>query len=114
MKKLTLSIGLLAGILTSNAQDTTCVLFKDSLAYHFKKCSGGILSINKFTEQFFTVKVNKKNILGVDLYDEKICVRLITLIYKDNSQETFLLDSFDKTYYFGPNVQQVKVSLPIE
>ena len=113
MKKLTLSIGLLAGILTSNAQDTTCFLFKDSLVYSFD-AKNELKITKKFKEQFYNIKVNKKNILGVDLYDEKVCVRLITLIYKDNSQETFLLDSFDKTYYFGPNVQQVKVSLPIE
>ena len=113
MKKLTLSIGLLAGILTSNAQDTTCFLFKDSLVYSFD-AKNELKNTKKFKEQFYTIKVNEKNILGVDLYDEKVCVRLITVIYKDDSHKNFLLNSFDKTYYFGPNVQQVKVSLPIE
>jgi hypothetical protein len=113
MKKLTLSIGLLAGILTSNAQDTTCFLFKDSLVYSFDN-KNYLKSTKKFKEQFYTIKVNEKNVLGVDLYDEKVCVRLITVIYKDNSHKNFLSDSFDTTYYFGPNVQQVRVSLPIE
>ena len=113
MKKLTLSIGLLAGILTSNAQDTTCFLFKDSLVYSFDN-KNYLKSKKKFKEQFYTIKVNEKNILGIDLYDEKVCVRLVTVVYKDNSYKTFLSDSFDKTYYFGPNVKQVKVSLPIE
>ena len=113
MKKLTLSIGLLAGILTSNAQDTTCFLFKDSLVYIFDN-KNKLKNTKKFKEQFYTIKANKNNILGVDLYDEKVCVRLITVIYKDNSYKTFLSDSFDKTYYFDPNVLQVKVSLPIE
>lgn len=113
MKKLTLSIGLLAGILTSNAQDTTCFLFKDSLVYSFDN-KNYLKSTKKFKEQFYTIKVNEKNVLGVDLYDEKVCVRLITVIYKDNSHKNFLSNSFDTTYYFGPNVQQVRVSLPIE
>tara|TARA_R100000773_G_C4215936_1_gene114686 strand:- start:97 stop:438 length:342 start_codon:yes stop_codon:yes gene_type:complete len=113
MKKLTLSIGLLTGILTSNAQDTTCFLFKDSLVYIFDN-KNKLKNTKKFKEQFYTIKANKNNILGVDLYDEKVCVRLITVIYKDNSHKTFLSDSFDKTYYFDPKVLQVKVSLPIE
>ena len=113
MKKLTLSIGLLAGILTSNAQDTTCFLFKDSLVYSFD-AKNELKNTKKFKEQFYTIKVNEKNTLGIDLYDEKVCVRLITVIYKDNSHKNFLSNSFDTTYYFGPNVQQVRVSLPIE
>ena len=113
MKKLTLSVGLLVGILTSNAQDTTCFLCKDSLVYSVDN-KNYLKSTKKFKEQFYTIKVNEKNILGVDLYDEKVCVRLVTVVYKDNSYKTFLSDSFDKTYYFGPNVKQVKVSLPIE
>ena len=113
MKKLTLSIGLLAGIITSNAQDTTCFLFKDSLVYIFDN-KNKLKNTKKFKEQFYTIKANKNNILGVDLYDEKVCVRLITVIYKDNSHKNFLSNSFDTTYYFDPNVLQVKVSLPIE
>ena len=35
MKKLTLSIGLLAGILTSNAQDTTCTYFTGKRVIEF-------------------------------------------------------------------------------
>ena len=92
MKKLTLSIGLLAGILTSNAQDTTCFLFKDSLVYSFDN-KNYLKSTKKFKEQFYTIKVNEKNILGVDLYDEKVCVRLVTVVYKDNSYKTFLFQN---------------------
>ena len=90
MKKLTLSIGLLAGILTSNAQDTTCFLFKDSLVYSFDN-KNYLKSTKKFKEQFYTIKVNEKNILGVDLYDEIVCVRLVTVVYNDNCYNNYEL-----------------------
>ena len=44
MKKLTLSVGLLAGILTSNAQDTICTMISQNKVLEFQHNPSKILN----------------------------------------------------------------------
>ena len=90
MKKLTLSIGLLAGILNSNAQDTLRIVIETKEAYEFEACN---------------------RVLHLHLNDKKYRVRKVLLTYPDGKVYKHILDSKDDYYFFEKNVK-VNVSKP--
>ena len=90
MKKLTLSIGLLAGILSSNAQDTLKYVIETNGIYEFEACD---------------------RILYLHLNDKKKRFRKVLLTYPDGKIYSHILESKDDFYYFDKNVK-ILVSKP--
>ena len=108
MKKLTLSIGLAASILYSNAQDTTEVSVTKKHIYYWvsssKKCDHYYLHKNNIS-----FKVKENELLRLHLYDkEERNRKLITI--KGNDTTINIVPSKDYIYYspLGPLKLEIK------
>ena len=112
MKKLTLSIGLVAAILSTKAQDTSCTYFTGKKVYEFDYKMDTILSIDDHTTKFYTVKIEDNQVLCLDLSDQKNRVRKVIVKYLDGTSKVQVLDSKNNVYYTGFNAVEVKVGKP--
>ena len=108
MKKLTLSIGLVAAIMSAKAQDTLCTFFTGKEVYEFNYYTDSILWWDNHSDEFYTVEVGHKQVLALHLCDT-IGFRKIITTYPDGTVYTHTLDSQDYVYYsrFGPLKVQV-------
>ena len=112
MKKLTLSIGLVAAILSAKAQDTTCTYFKGKEVYEFDYQMDTILYWEEQTTKFYDIEVKYGNTLCLDLSDDKKRVRKVITTFFDGTTRQDILDSKDKVYYTPQGVTKVSVGLP--
>ena len=80
MKKLTLSIGLVAAILSAKAQDTTCTYFAGKEVYEFDYQMDTILYWEEQTTKFYDIEVKYGNTLCLDLSDNMNTVRKVKKI----------------------------------
>ena len=112
MKKLTLSVGLIAAMLSSNAQDTTCTYFTGEKVYEFDYQMDTILWWEEQTTKFYDIKVEYGNVLCLDLSDDKKRVRKVITTFFDGSTREDILDSQDEVYYSPRGVVKVSVSKP--
>ena len=86
MKKLTLSIGLVAAILSAKAQDTTCTYFKGKEVYEFDYQMDTILWWEEQTTKFYDIEVKYGNTLCLDLSDDKNRVRKVITTFFDGTK----------------------------
>ena len=107
MKKLTLSIGLVAAMLSAKSQDTTEVMVTSSKVYYYKD-----KEIRPYKEYlhnnniFFNVSENE--VLCVHLYDKKSSTRKFITTY-NNSKTINILNSKSNIYCnCGPFKLQIK------
>jgi hypothetical protein len=112
MKKLTLSIGLVAAILSAKAQDTTCTYFKGKEVYEFDYQMDTILWWEDQTTKFFDIEVKYGNVLCLDLSDDKNRVRKVITTFFDGTTREDILDSKDEVYYTPQGVTKVSVGRP--
>ena len=99
MKKITLSIGLLAGILSSNAQDTTCTMVMKDVVHKFDYYADTILRSIEHTKGSVFIDVGYNQVECLHLYDEVNRVRKVILTYDDGSQAVEIVDSKSDIYY---------------
>ena len=122
MKKLTLSVGLLAAVLLSKAQDTTCTYFKDKTVYEFDYYmdtilysiefkTGGELQVNNIGK-FYEIPVRYGDVLCLDLSDTKNRVRKVITTFFDGTTRKDILDSKDEVYYSPRGATKVSVGKP--
>ena len=112
MKKLTLSIGLVAAILSAKAQDTTCTYFKGKEVYEFDYQMDTILYWEEQTTKFFDIEVKYGNVLCLDLSDDKKRVRKVITTFFDGATREDILDSKNEVYYTPQGVTKVSVGRP--
>jgi len=112
MKKLTLSIGLVAAILSAKAQDTTCTYFTGKRVIEFNYQMDTILHGQEQTTKFFDIKVKYGNILCLDLSDHKNRVRKVITTFFDGTTREDILDSKDEVYFTPQGVIKVSVGRP--
>ena len=112
MKKLTLSIGLVAAILSAKAQDTTCTYFTGKKVVEFDYKMDTILSISEQTTKFFDIEVKYGNVLCLDLSDNKNRVRKVITTFFDGEIVTQVLDSKNSVYYSSRCTSKVSVGKP--
>jgi len=112
MKKLTLSVGLVAAILSAKAQDTTCTYFKGKEVYEFDYQMDTILWWEDQTTKFYDIEVKYGNVLCLDLSDDKKRVRKVITTFFDGSSREDILDSKDEVYYTPRGVVKVSVGRP--
>jgi len=112
MKKLTLSIGLVAAILSAKAQDTSCTYFTGKEVYEFDYQMDTILSVDEQTTRFYTIKIEDNQVLCLDLSDKKNRVRKVIVKYSDGTSNVQVLKSKNYVYYTGINTVEVKVGKP--
>jgi len=112
MKKLTLSIGLVAAILSAKAQDTTCTYFKGKEVYEFDYQMDTILYWEEQTTKFYDIEVKYGNTLCLDLSDDKKRVRKVITTFFDGTKRQDILDSKDEVYYTPRGTVKVSVGRP--
>ena len=111
MKKITLSIGLLAGILTSNAQDTTCVMIRPNEVINFNYQTNEIIDRYDNKNTIF-IEIGYQEIVCLHLFDEKLRVRKIITTFFDGTTQQDVLDSKDNIYYSPRGAVKVSVGKP--
>ena len=109
MKKLTLSIGLVAAILSAKAQDTTCTYFKGKQVYEFDYQTDEIIYEVKHKTRFYDIEIKYGNVLCLDLSDKKDKIRKVIITFFDGTTRTDILDSGDNVYYSPLGAVKVSV-----
>ena len=112
MKKITLSVGLIAVMLSSKAQDTTCTYFAGKEVYEFDYQMDTILWWEKQTTKFYDIEVEYGNVLCLDLSDKKNRVRKVITTFFDGTTRQDILDSKDDVYFTPRGTVKVSVGKP--
>ena len=128
MKKITLSIGLLVGVLSSSAQsqcdsvternklqtaDTLCTYFTGNRILEFNYYTNKIVGEVDFkqakTGRYFEIEIPYGDALCLHLSDKKNRVRTVIATYFDGTTEKNILTSKDNVYYSQLGVVKVQV-----
>ena len=128
MKKITLSIGLLVGVLSSSAQsqcdsvternklqkaDTLCTYFTGNRVLEFNYYTSEVISEASFkqvkTGRYFEIEIPYGDVLCLHLSDKKNRVRTVIATYFDGTTEKNILTSKDDVYYSNLGVVKVQV-----
>ena len=112
MKKLTLSIGLVAAILSASAQDTTCTYFKGKRVIEFDYQTSEILYEVEQKTKYYDIEVKYGDVLCLDLSDKKNRTRKVIITYFDGETRTDILDSKDNVYFSPQGTTKVSVGKP--
>ncbi len=112
MKKITLSVGLLAAIMSVKAQDTTCTYFTGKKVLEFDYKMDTILYVQEHKTKFFDIIVEYGNVLCLDLSDDKNRLRKVKTTFFDGSMREDILNSTHKVYYSPQGTVKVSVSKP--
>jgi len=112
MKKITLSVGLLAAILSTKAQDTTCTYFTGKRVLEFDYKMDTILYVKEHNTKFFDIIVEYGNVLCLDLSDDKNRLRKVKTTFFDGSMREDILNSTHKVYYSPQGTVKVSVGKP--
>ena len=112
MKKITLSIGLIAGILTSSAQDTTCTYFTGKNVIEFDYYTSEILYETKQNSRYYDINIKYGDVLCLDLSDHKNRVRKVKITFFDGKSISETVKSKDNVYYSPKGTAKVSVGKP--
>ena len=109
MKKLTLTIGLVAAILSVKAQDTTCTYFKGKKVVEFDYQTSKIINVIEQNTRYYDIEIKYGDVLCLDFSDEKLKVRKVITTFFDGSIRKDILDSGDDVYYSPRGAVKVSV-----
>ena len=109
MKKLTLSIGLLMGVMSMKAQDTTCTYFVGKRVIEFNYYTNEILHESKHNSKYYEINIEYGDVLCLDFSDEKLRTRKVITTYFDGSFREDILDSKDNVYYSPRGAVKIQV-----
>jgi len=112
MKKLTLSVGLIASMLSANAQDTLCTYFKGKRVIEFNFYTSKILYEVKQENKYYEIEVEYGDVLCLHFSDEKKRTRKVITTFFDGSTQEDVLDSKDNVYYSPRGATKVLVGKP--
>tara|TARA_R100001463_G_C3429957_1_gene211294 strand:- start:109 stop:465 length:357 start_codon:yes stop_codon:yes gene_type:complete len=112
MKKLTLSIALVAGILSAKAQDTTCTYFTGKRVIEFNYYTSEILHDSVQNSKYYEINIKYGDVLCLDLSDEKKRTRKVITTFFDGSTREDILNSKDNIYYSPRGATKISVGKP--
>ena len=112
MKKLTLSVGLLIGVMSTNAQDTTCTYFTGKKVVEFNYYTSEILHEVEQTSRYYEINIKYGDVLCLDLSDKKKRTRKVIIEYFDGSTVEQVLDSKNEVYYSPLGAVKIYVGRP--
>tara|TARA_R100001163_G_C4962846_1_gene125936 strand:- start:47 stop:403 length:357 start_codon:yes stop_codon:yes gene_type:complete len=112
MKKLTLSVGLLIGVMSMKAQDTTCTYFTGKQVFEFNYYTNEIISVTEQNSKYYSIDIVYGNTLCLDFSDEKTRTRKVITTFFDGSFREDILDSKDNVYYSPRGAVKVQVGKP--
>ena len=109
MKKITLSVALLASVLTAKAQDTICTMVKMDEVIEFDFKTSEVISREDYKGIVF-IEVKNGEVLCLHLYDKVRRKRIVTTTYPNGEQVVHKLDSKSNVYFsqIGPLTVDVK------
>ena len=109
MKKITLSVALLASVLTAKAQDTICTMVKVDEVIEFNYKTSEVINREDYKGIVF-IEVNYGELLCLHLYDKVKRKRKVTITYHNGEQVVQRLQSKDNVYFsqIGPLTVDVK------
>ena len=109
MKKITLSVALLASVLTAKAQDTICTMVKADEVLEFNYQTSEVIERGNYKGTVF-IEVGNKEVLCLHLYDGKRRKREVITKYPNGEQSAQRLQSKDNVYFtkLGPLTVDVK------
>ena len=109
MKKITLSVALLASVLTAKAQDTICTMVKPNEVLEFNYQTSEVIEREDYKGTVL-IEVGYREVLCLHLFDEKLRVRKVIITYPDGERVVEVLDSKDNVYYspIGPVMVEVR------
>ena len=112
MKKLTLSVGLLMGVMSMKAQDTVCTYFSGKEVFEFNYHTSEIISYDEQTSKYYEIRLEYGDVLCLHFSDEKQRVRRVVTTFFDGHTTDTILDSKDDVYYTTLGVTKVLVGKP--
>ena len=112
MKKLTLSVGLLMGVMSMQAQDTTCTYFTGKRVLEFNYYTSEILYEKPHDSKYYEINIVYGNTLCLDFSDDKIRTRKVITTFFDGTWREDILDSKDNIYYSPRGAVKVQVGKP--
>jgi hypothetical protein len=112
MKKLMLFSFLSILFINSYSQDTICSYFSGEDVYEFDYRMDTILSYDEQITKFYTIEIAYRQVLCLDLSDEKKRFRKIIIHFDDGEKITEILDSKQKVYYTPIGSVRVEVGKP--
>ena len=112
MKKLTLSVGLLIGVMSTKAQDTTCTYFTGKRVLEFDYYTSQILYESKHNSKYYEINLEYGDVLCLDFSDEKIRTRKVITTFFDGTWREDILDSKDNIYYSPRGAVKIQVGKP--
>ena len=112
MKKLTLSVGLLIGVMSAKAQDTTCTYFSGKEVFEFNYYTSEIISYNEQTSKYYEIDIVYGNTLCLDFSDDKTRTRKVITTFFDGTWREDILDSKDNVYYSPRGAVKIQVGKP--
>jgi len=112
MKKLTISIALVAGIMSAKAQDTTCTYFTGKRVVEFNYYTSKILYDTVQNSKYYEINIKYGDVLCLDLSDDKSRTRKVITEFFDGSTAEQILDSKDNIYYSPRGATKVYVGRP--
>ena len=109
MKKITLSVALLASVLTAKAQDTICTMVKVDEVLEFNYQTSKVIERENYKGTVL-IKVGYREVLCLHLYDGKRKRRKVITTYSDGHRHVERLQSKDNVYYskIGPLTVEIK------
>jgi hypothetical protein len=109
MKKITLSVALLASVLTAKAQDTICTMVKIDQVLEFNYKTSEVINREDYKGIVF-IEVKNGEVLCLHLYDKKKRKRKVIVTYPNGEQVVEKLNSKDNVYFtqIGPLTVDVK------
>ena len=111
MKKVTLSVALLASVLATKAQDTICTMVRPHEVVEFNYSTDKVIS--RYNNKKITIiEIGYQEILCLHLYDEKHRVRKVIATLANGKTIVQVLDSKDNTYYTSLGTTKVEVRRP--
>tara|TARA_R100001082_G_scaffold81951_1_gene48871 strand:- start:638 stop:994 length:357 start_codon:yes stop_codon:yes gene_type:complete len=117
MKKITLSIALLAATITGSAQDTTCTMVTKDKVFKFNYYTDEILRSTEHTKGSVFIDVGYHQVECLHLFDDVNRVRKVILTYDDGTQVSEIVNSKSNVYYAtGPvriEVKRPKIFKPL-
>ena len=112
MKKITITVGLVAAMLSTKAQDTTCTMFHKKEVLEFNYYTDEIISQDLHTNRYYDVNVNYGDVLCLHFYDKKSRIRKVITTFFDGSTNIQVLNSKDNIYYSPQGTIKVSVGKP--
>ena len=109
MKKITLTIGLVAAIMSAKAQDTTCTYFIGKRVIEFDYNTSQILHEIEQSSRFYDIEVKYGDVLCLDLSDKRKRVRKVITTFFDGTTIKNVLNSNDEVYFTPRGVVKVSV-----